>query len=111
MPLALRMIAGSAHVIELFAAPHIAHVFHFVIVKRALAIVSDQELLHCAVPSLGMHAKYVGGVDSQRAVDKDLDAGNVAVGIELVESVDKFLRAPDGKGRNDHLAAACAPWC
>ena len=52
-----------------------------------------------------MHAKDVGGVDGQRAVDKDLDVGNVAAGIQLVERVDKFLRAADGKGRNDDLAA------
>ncbi len=52
-----------------------------------------------------MHPKYVGGVHRQGAVYIDLDAGNVAAGVQLVQSVDDLLRAPDGKGGDDHLAA------
>lgn len=67
-------------------------------------IVEAQHVLHVGVEFGQIHAEDMGGVDRQRRIDIDGDAGQAPVVVELVEYIDYLLRAPDGETGDDEFA-------
>ena len=73
---------------------------------KAVSVLSlCDELPGLIVEALWMGAIYIGGVDSQRAVDKDRQTGDFALFDHDMQVVDQVLGASHGEGGDDDLAA------
>ena len=71
IPLALMMMAGSVRLLSCLLR-RTSRTYSIVVKSNGLcSVFADEELLHCLVPRLGVHAEDVGRIDGQRAVHID----------------------------------------
>src|SRR5258706_12695759 len=53
------------------------------------------------IETLGMGLVDIGGIDCERAVDINRNAGKLSVVPELVQAIDDILRSPDAERGHD----------
>ena len=73
--------------------------------RRAMLVMADK-FLSLGIKALFVLFKNIGRIHGQRAVHIHRHGGDFMILDHLVQVVDQLLRAPNGKGRDDHLAAA-----
>ena len=86
--------------------------FRFTGVPRVVDLIEVEQILDrrneilAMIEDVGMHSEDARRIDGQRAVDVNRNGGDATAARQRVQVVNDFLRAADGKGRDDDASAA-----